>query len=189
MNVRQFVMAYRADHEKIKSLLSGDFQSLRPVLRINVEILTDENAGNRVRIEFNTPVAARGKRGWLNLKVWESADTEIAYRILDSHVGEKTPGSDTAVKGYTTRFETDFLRIDYTGVGLMGGCPAEQDNDGCFYAQDGDFIFVESEAVDGFKEYCDCEFEWLVPCMDAMKIEAEEILGAYKVEFTRQDGM
>lgn len=185
MNIKQFVMAYRADHEKIKTLLSDGFESLRPVLRINVEITEQETAENHVRIEWNTPVAARGKRGWLNLKTWESPDTDISCEILDKFVGEKTPGSETALKGQTTEFKTDFLTIEFTGVGLIGGCPAENDNDGCFYLKDNDYTFVESETIDGFKEYCDCEFVWLKPYMEAMKIKSEEILGAYKVEFSR----
>ncbi|WP_130861883.1 hypothetical protein [Bacilliculturomica massiliensis] len=185
MGVNQFVMAYRADHEKIRALLPGDFESLRPVLRINVEIISDGPAESRVRIEFNTPVAARGKRGWLNLKTWETPGTKITYQILDQHVGEKTPGSETAVKGHTTAFQTDFLEIEYTGVGLAGGCPAENDNDGCFYSDGGEYVFVASEPINACKEYCDCRFTWTDPFMEAMKIEREEILGAYKVTFNR----
>lgn len=187
MEIRQFVMAYRADHEKIKALLDEGFESLRPVLRINVEIIETEQPGSHVRVEFNTPVAAEGKRGWLNLKTWESPGTEISCEILNKHVGEKTAGSDTAVKGQTIEFKTDFLRIEFTGVGLVGGCPAENDNDGCFYLnrEGSGYTFAVSETINGFKEYCDCEFEWIDPYMEAMKIEAEEILGAYKVEFSR----
>lgn len=185
MKVKQFVMAYRADHENIKSLLKDGFTSLRPVLRINVEIIAGEAEKEHVRIEWNTPVAAEGKRGWLNLHTWESADTKIDYEILQKHVGERTAGSETAVKGVTFQFKTEFLTIEYTGVGLVGGCPAEDDNDGCFYLKGDEYIFVESESIDGFKEYCDCAFQWTKPYLDGMKLPAEELLGAYKVEFDR----
>ena len=189
MNVKQYVMAYSAEHGSIKALLSDGYESLRPVLRINVEIIAEDSGNNRVRIEFNTPVAARGKRGWLNLKTWETPGTEITYEILNRHVGEKTAGSENAVKGLTTAFRTDFLTIEYTGVGITGGCPAENDNDGCFYLDGEEAVFVESEKIDAFKEYCDCEFTWKKPIMDAMKIPAEKILGAYQVEFERAESL
>lgn len=186
MKIQQFVMAYRAGHDRIRSLLDDEFESLRPVLRINVEIIGEEKSGKGyVRIEFNTPVAARGKRGWLNLKTWESPATDIRYEFSDRHKGERTAGHDTAVKGITTKFITDFLTIEYTGVGIAGGCPAENDNDGCFFASGDDYDFVPAETITESKEYCDCEFQWTDPFMNAMKIECEEILGAYKVEFER----
>ena len=85
MRVKQFVMAYEVEHDKIKKLLYDEFESLRPVLRINIEI-RKENLGSEaedemVRIEFNTPVAARGKRGWLNLRTWDSTGT-VSYTHL-----------------------------------------------------------------------------------------------------------
>lgn len=185
MNVKQFVMAYSAEHSSIKALLSGAYESLRPVLRINVEIITVDLKNSHMRIELNTPVAARGKRGWLNLNVWESPATEITYKILNQHTGEKTAGREGATKGITTAFRTEFLTIEYTGVGIIGGCPAENDNDGCFYLDGDKTTFIESEKIDAFKEYCDCEFKWEKPIMAAMKIPVEEILGAYQVEFER----
>ncbi|MDD2217766.1 MAG: hypothetical protein PHW03_06985 [Eubacteriales bacterium] len=185
MNVKQFIMAYRAEHSSIKALLSDEYESLRPVLRINVEIITHDSQNTHVRIEFNTPVASRGKRGWLNLKTWESPATEIKYETLNKHVGEKTEGSEDAVKGFTTQFRTEFLTIEYTGVGIVGGCPAENDNDGCFYLDGDKVTFIESETIDAFKEYCDCEFKWEKAIMPAMEIPVEKILGAYQVEFNR----
>ena len=47
MKVEQFVMAYRGNHDEIKALLPKGFESLRPVLRINAEILTDSKAGEQ----------------------------------------------------------------------------------------------------------------------------------------------
>ena len=79
MKIEQFVMAYRVDHGKVKALLSEDYESLRPVLRINIEIIHDEKNGTYVRIEHNTPVASQGKRGWLNLNVWEYCDCEFRW--------------------------------------------------------------------------------------------------------------
>ena len=45
MRVKQFVMAYEVEHDKIKKLLYDEFESLRPVLRINIEI-RKENLGS-----------------------------------------------------------------------------------------------------------------------------------------------
>ena len=81
MKVEQFVMAYRGDHDKIKALLPAGYESLRPVLRINAEILTDSKESDKgatyYYIEFNTPVEHAGKRGWLNLGNWDSMSTAI----------------------------------------------------------------------------------------------------------------
>ena len=30
-------------------------------------------------------------------------------------------------------FQTDFLELSFTGVAVEGSCPAEKDNDGCFF--------------------------------------------------------
>lgn len=186
MKVEQFVIAYRADHEKIKALLSEDYESLRPVLRINIEIIHDDERGEYVRIEHNTPVASKGKRGWLNLMSWESPKTKIDYTITDKHAGEATPGTDGIKKGMTTVFWTDFLDIEFTGVGIEGGCPAESDNDGCFYIADGVTSFVPSESIASNKEYCDCDLSWKKYLNDAMSIPVDENLGAYKVTFERK---
>lgn len=185
MKIEQFVMAYKADHEKIKALLGEGYESLRPVLRINIEIIHDERKEPYVRVEHNTPVACQGKRGWLNLNVWESPGTEIQYCVEGKHFGEVTPGAEGKTKGMTTIFQTDFLAIEFTGVGIEGGCPAEGDNDGCFYIAGGDTSFMPSEKITSRKEYCDCEFEWTKPVTEAMGILPEELLGAYKVTFDR----
>lgn len=183
MRVEQFVTAYRANHEKIKELLSEEYESLRPVLRVNIEMIHDDVRGEYIRIEHNTPVASKGKRGWLNLMVWESPKTKIDYSIVDKHVGEPTPGMDGITKGMTTVFQTDFLDIEFTGVGVEGGCPVESDNDGCFYIADGSITFIPSEPISSQKEYCDCKLSWTKNLHDAMNIMPDENLGAYKVTF------
>lgn len=185
MKIKQFVMAYSANHSSIKALLNDKFESLRPVLRINVEVITDDLENSYIRIELNTPVAANGKRGWLNLKVWESPTTEIIYNILDNDSIKKARDTENKVKGSTSVFSTDFLTIEYKSTGVVGGCPAENDNDGCFYLEGDKITFINSEKIDAFKEYSNCTFEWKKPIMTAMQIPTEKILGAYLVEFDR----
>lgn len=185
MKIEQFVMAYRVDHGKVKALLSEGYESLRPVLRINIEIIHDEKNRTYVRIEHNTPVASQGRRGWLNLNVWESPGTEIDHADEDKHFGEPTPGVADKTKGMTTVFKTEFLDIEFTGVGIEGDCPAEGDNDGCFYIDGEDTTFVPAEKITSRKEYCDCEFRWTKPVTEAMRIPPQELLGAYKVTFER----
>lgn len=185
MKVEQFVTAYRSNHDRIKALIGKEYESLRPVLRINIEIIHDNVRGDYVRIELNTPVASKGKRGWLNLMLWESPKTKIGYTITDKHFGEPTPSADGITKGMTTEFLTDFLDIEFTGVGIEGGCPAENDNDGCFYTGNGIETFIPSESINSHKEYCDCELLWTEYLHDAMKIPVDENLGAYKLIFER----
>lgn len=186
MQVEQYVTAYRIDPEQVKPLLPQGFTLLRPVLRFNVEIIRHPEKGTYVRIEHNTPVEARGKRGWRNLSLWESPEISITTAAEDTHLGEPTPGAPGVTKGRTTVFRTPFLTIAFTGVGLEGGCPAEGDNDGCFYERDGVTTFVPAEKIDANKEYCDCEFQWHDALTPAMSIPMEEILGAYKVSFQRE---
>lgn len=109
MHVQQFVMAYGVEQDRLRALLPEGFRPLRPVLRINAEI----RDGKTAWVEFNTAVESEGKRGWLNVGHWDDA----AF----------------TVDGKTTRFETGLLTISFTGVGIQGGCPAEKDNDGCFF--------------------------------------------------------
>ena len=195
MKVEQYVMAYRAEQDRLRAMLPEGFTSLRPVLRINAEIRCGET--ETVYLEYNTPVEGFGKRGWLNIAHWESPMTDLSY--------EKS--------GAATTFRTSFLEISYTGVGLIGGCPAEKDNDGCFFGE----IFVPAEKIDENKEYCNCAFQWkftegnahgistdgksipaipaeqkiqyekqdLIPENAAM-IPCEQVLGAYMVKFNRE---
>ena len=191
MKVEQYVMAYRVEQDRLRAMLPIGFTSLRPVLRINAEIRTGET--ETVYIEYNTPVEGFGKRGWLNIAHWEGA----SYKK----------------NGKTTTFHLPFLEITYTGVGLVGGCPAEKDNDGCFFGQN----FVPAEKIDENKEYCNCAFQWKftegnahgistdgksIPAIpteqevqyekqeltpeNAAMIPCEQVLGAYMVKFNRE---
>lgn len=190
MKVEQYVMAYRAEQDRLRAMLPAGFTSLRPVLRINAEIRTGET--ETVYIEYNTPIEGFGKRGWLNIAHWEGASYEK--------------------NGKATTFHLPFLEITYTGVGLVGGCPAEKDNDGCFFGE----TFVPAEKIDENKEYCNCTFQWKfaegnahgistdgksIPAIpteqevqyekqeltpeNAAMIPCEQVLGAYKVIFQR----
>ena len=69
VHVEQFVMAYEAEQDRIRAMLPKGYGSLRPVLRINTEI-RDEQV---VYAEFNTPVSANGRKGWLNIANWKSS--------------------------------------------------------------------------------------------------------------------
>ena len=173
--VEQYVMAYRADHDLIKKLLPKEFSSLRPVLRINAEIRTQDEEV-RHYIEFNTPVEGFGKRGWLNIHCFETADTDISVKKYDG----------------VTEFFCPELSISFTRTGRQGGCPAEADNDGCFYIYD-EYLFIPEETISENKEYCECGFEWHIDKEEyadnrfirAASIPCEEVLGAYIVSFIR----
>lgn len=141
MNVEQFVMAYQVEHDRIRAILPAGYESLRPVFRINVEIRRGEK--EIVYVEFNTPVEKDGKRGWLNIANWNSVDTDLSYER----------------NGKSVTIASPFLEITYTGVGIEGGCPAEKDNEGCFFIGN-ETRFVPTEKIDANKEFCDCEFAW-----------------------------
>ena len=134
-------MAYQVEHDRIRAILPDGYESLRPVFRINVEIRKDEK--EIVYLEFNTPVEKYGKRGWLNISNWNSVDTDLSYERNEKSV----------------TFATSFLEITFTEVGIVGGCPAEKDNEGCFFIGN-ETIFVPAEKIDANKEFCDCEFAW-----------------------------
>ena len=161
------------------------------MLRINAEI-----RGGTPYVEFNTAVEAQdGTRGWINIGAW-------------------VDGSFTR-EGETVAFETDMLRISFTGVGIQGGCPAEKDNAGCYYPRALDYVLCPAEKIDFPKEFCDCSFTWLtktgtsgqstgksVPVFptepqvlyprqmfsvtNAAAIPCKQVVGAYKVEFERE---
>lgn len=139
MQIEQFVMAYGIEQDRIRALLPEGYESLRPVLRINTEI----RDGKSVYIEFNTPVAHDGKRGWMNIANWE---------------GEKDGLTFTREAGRTV-IESPFFYLEYEGVGIEGGCPAEKDNDGCFFLKEKP-SFRPAETINSNKEFCDCVFEW-----------------------------
>ncbi len=135
MEIRQFVMAYGAEQDRLRALLPPGFTSLRPVLRINAEI----RGGKTGYVEFNTAAEHDGIRGWVNIGHWD-----------------KVPFVE---QGKTVTFRTDLLEISFTGVGLTGGCPAEQDNRGCFFL---DTVppLRPAEVITANKEFCDCAFHW-----------------------------
>ncbi len=114
-----------------------------------------------VDVELNTPVEGEGKRGWLNIARWEG--TPLTY--------------DRAEK--TVTFRAPFLTLSFTAVGLEGGCPAERDNDGCFY---GDRGFVPAEKIDKNKEFCDCSFAWSFRSGDAHGESTRETLPAFPMD-------
>lgn len=206
IKVEQFVMAYGIEQDRIRALLPDGFRSLRPVLRINTEI----RDGNELYVEFNTPVEARGKRGWLNIANWNSRADKIYFSKSKSV-------DDNGNKRRTVRIRSDFLTLEYTGVGLAGGCPAEKDNDGCFFRSEAGYdIFMPAEIIEENKEFCDCSFAWhfgeddahgrsqgkTIPAFEApvetqyerkaltaesaSAIPCKEVLGAYIVRFRRQ---
>lgn len=191
MMIEQFVMAYQAEQDRIRAMLPDGFESLRPVLRINTEIRDERVA----YVEFNTPVAHGGKRGWLNIAHWESPDVSF-HR-----------------DGRKVEITSAFLELTYEGIGIEGGCPAERDNDGCFFV---DGTFRPNEKINENKEFCDCEFAWkfhetdahgksegktipafkekvaanyersLLTAENAAAIPCEQVLGAYIVRFERK---
>jgi len=144
VQVEQFVMAYQADHDRIRVMLPEGFTSLRPVLRINAEIRNKDV----IYIEFNTPVEAAGRRGWLNIANWKSSSGD------DLHYAKAGQPDQT-----TTTFTAPFLTLRFTATGTTGGCPAEKDNEGCYYLGN-DTEFRPVEKIEEHKEFCDCEFAW-----------------------------
>ena len=141
MQVEQFVMAYEAEQDRLRAILPKGFVSLRPVLRINAEIRDDVGY-----LEFNTPVEKDGNRGWLNIGFWGDVPFEK--------------------DGKQTIFRTEQLEISYKAVGVEGSCPAEKDNDGCYFGEQ----FRPAEKITANKEYCDCRFRWLVEMVPLVKV-------------------
>lgn len=163
MNVEQFVMAYGVEQDRLRALLPEGFTSLRPVLRINGEIRSGE--GETAYLELNTPVEAFGKRGWLNVGFWDSGTDSLAYRR----------------NGKAVTFSLPFLTITYTGVGLEGGCPAEKDNDGCYFLGK-PLRLRPAEQISANKEYCNCSFAWSFTGNDAHGVSIGTTLPAYPTE-------
>ena len=141
MRVEQYVVAYQADQDRIRALLPEGFSSLRPVMRVNAEIRNHR----QLYLELNTPVSGFEKRGWLNIAHWSSPEL-----TLDR-------------EGASMIFRGEHLEFIFTATGTMGGCPAERDNDGCFYLTDGAMRFVPAERIGSRKESCDCMFSWKYP--------------------------
>ena len=170
IKVEQFVMAYGIEQDRIRAQLPEGFESLRPVLRINAEI-RDERS---VYLEFNTPVAHDGKRGWLNIAHWESPEAGFSFQR----------------KGKAVEITAPFFYLKYEGTGAAGGCPAEKDNDGCFFLGEEPW-FRPPEVIDRNKEFCDCEFAWKFHDGDACGKSIGRTLPAFpeapEAEYPRQE--
>ena len=143
MRIEQYVMAYGVEQDRLRAILPQEFSSLRPVLRINAEIRDEKNT----YIEVNTAVERDGVRGWLNIDAWVSVPWER---------NEKT-----------VTFYTEFLKISFTGIEIEGGCPAEKDNEGTFFASGANFVLRKPETILSKKEFCDCSFAWSFTANDA----------------------
>lgn len=162
MFVEQWVMAYQIEQDRIRALLPEGFSSLRPVMRINTEI----RDGKELYMEFNTPVEGFGKRGWLNIHHWSSQHDPIVFT---------KDGSMTQISG-------PFVEIEYEVTGGIGGCPAEKDNDGCFYMDGNTPRFEKSETISQKKIFCDCRFKWKFHPGDAGGVSSRETLPAFMEE-------
>ena len=198
MKVAQYVMAYEVEQDRLRAMLPEGYESLRPVLRINAEV----RGGNQSYVELNTAVRHDGKCGWLNIAHWQSPDDDIHFKH----------------DGATTCFVAPFLRIAFTHTGIAGGCPAEHDNDGCFFLTPEGERLRPTETIASNKEFCDCDFRWLFTSSDASgrsigktlpaiptprqntyplqaltaenaaAIPCKQVLGSYVVEFERLNG-
>ena len=161
MDIEQFVMAYEIEQDRVRAMLPEGYESLRPVLRINTEIRGKE----RAYIEFNTPVAHDGKRGWLNIAHWEGPEDGVEFE-LDHEA---------------TTIKTSFFFLKYYYTGIEGGCPAERDNDGCFFPEE-EPLFRPKEIIENNKEFCDCEFAWSFNDGDAAGRSLGKTLPAFAQE-------
>lgn len=157
MKVKQFVVAYHVEQDRLRALLPTGFESLRPVLRINAEIRDEKET----YLELNTPVASQGKRGWLNIANW----SDFSF----------------TQNGKSVTFRSKFLQITFTPVGIEGGCPAEKDNDGCFFIGETTLLRLP-ETINTNKEFCDCEFSWSFTSHDAHGKSLGKTLPAFYTE-------
>ncbi len=154
MNVKQFVMAYEAEHDRLRAIMPDGYDSLRPVLRINAEIQDNLNG----YVEFNTAVKKGDTKGWLNIANWNNVPFEI--------------------NGKNVTFKTSFLEISFTGVGIEGSCPTERDNSGCYFI--GETVMLKApEKINCNKEFCDCCFQWKFTNEDAHGVSLGKTLPAY----------
>lgn len=136
MHIRQFVVAYGVEQDRLRAMLPAGFCSLRPVLRLNGELRED-----RGWLELNTPAEHDGLRGWLNVARWEDAAVTR--------------------EGNAVTFRVPGLWVRFTGTGLQGGCPAEKDNAGCWtLSGPAGETFRPAETITAKKEFCDCAFSW-----------------------------
>lgn len=157
MKVEQYVMAYSVEHDMLRSILPENYESLRPVLRINAEI-RDESSSY---VEFNTPIEKDGVRGWLNIGNWDN--------IPFVRSGERVT------------FKTDFLEISFSPTGIAGSCPAEKDNEGCFFIGETTVLRLP-ETISSRKEFCDCDFQWKFASNNAHGVSIGKTLSAYPAQ-------
>lgn len=158
-------MAYLVEHDRLRAILPEGFTSLRPVLRINAEIREDLTS----YLEFNTAVEKDSIRGWLNIAHWD----HIPFQLDDQ----------------TVTFQNKSFRISFKRVGIQGDCPAERDNDGCFFLEQDlqrDLQFRPNETITGNKEFCDCEFSWLFAENGAHGVSIGKTLPAVPAEIQNQ---
>lgn len=158
--VEQYVMAYGVEQDRLRALLPEGFVSLRPVLRLNAEI----RGGSHGYIEFNTAIEKDGNKGWLNIGYWHDVPFER--------------------DGKTVTFKTDFLELTFTGAGIEGACPAEKDNDGCYFLE-GSEKRIAPEIISVPKEFCDCRFKWKFTDADASSVSTGKTLPAYPAELQK----
>lgn len=162
MTVEQFVMAYQVEQDRLRAMLPDGYESLRPVLRINTEIRDEGKENQRAYVEFNTPVAAHGKRGWINIANWEGSADGLSFERSGKEVIISAP----------------FFNLRYSGIGIEGGCPAQDDNDGCFFVGS-ETEFRPTEDIKSNKEFCDCEFAWHFNDSDAHGVSIRKTLPAF----------
>ena len=160
--VEQFVMAYGAEQDRLRAFLPEGYESLRPVLRINTEI----RDGGTVYVEFNTPVQAGSFKGWLNVGNWISGKDPVSFKREGNRVTITAP----------------FLTLWYEGTGAEGGCPAEKDNDGCWFLSGERAELKPAEQVTVRKEFCDCGFAWHFAGGDASGRSTGKTLPAFREE-------
>lgn len=181
MQIEQFVMAYEAEQDRLRALLPEGFVSRGPFCA------STPRSGTEMRGMWSLIHRWNGVRGWLNIGFWK--------------------GVPFAKQGSTTVFRTDFLKMQFTGTGIEGGCPAEKDNAGCFFL--GNPIRLQKAPIIlNRKEFCDCRFAWKYAEKDAhgasiaypaevihvyekealtpenaARIPCRQVLGAYRVLF------
>ncbi|MBR4079432.1 MAG: hypothetical protein IKK29_04415, partial [Christensenellaceae bacterium] len=66
----------------------------------------------------------------------------------------------------------------FSSVGIEGGCPAEKDNNGCFFLGENAFL-RPAESITANKEFCDCSFTWSFAENDARGMSLGKTLPAY----------
>ena len=136
MTVEQFVMAYSAEQDRLRVLLSEGFASLRPVLRINAEVRDGKTGGSRVQ-------HCRGKS-------------------RQSRLGQHRPLGRCSL--YEGRQKDDLYAAGADDLvhrrRHRGRLPCGKGQRRRYYLKDGTFTLVPAEKITANKEFCDCEFAW-----------------------------